>query len=68
MVWVIDNVVTMVEQFSAVAMSDPVSAVLMTLGGLLTGFAALFFGYIAARGLLDVVLPDVSSQPPQAGH
>lgn len=68
MVWVIDNLVTMVEQFTAVAMSDPLSAVLVTLGGLITGFAGLFFAYLVAGGLLDVVTPDVSSRPPEAGH
>lgn len=71
MVWVIDNLVTLVREFTAVATSDPISAVLLTLGALITAFASLYFGYLTVRGLLEFVLPEVSgggSGPSQSGH
>ena len=68
MVWVIDNLVTLVQQFTEVATSDPLSAVLLALGALLTAFASLFFGYLALGGFLDFLTPDVSSGPPRTSH
>lgn len=69
MVWVIDNLVTLVREFFAVATSDPLSALLMALGGLFTGVAAVFFGYLTVRGLLSAAMPDIDAGgPPEPGH
>lgn len=69
MVWVIDNIVTFVQQLTSVATSDPISALLVVAGGLVFAFSFAFFGYLAFRGLLDVALPDVSSGgPPDTRH
>ncbi len=40
MVWVIDNLVSLVQEFATVATADPLSAVLLALGAVLTAFAA----------------------------
>lgn len=69
MVWVIDNLVTLVQEFTAVATNGPLSAVLLALGAILTIFASLFFGYLVAGGLLDLLTPDVGSgRSTQRGH
>lgn len=69
MVWVIDNLVTLVQEMTAVATTDPVSAVLLTLGAILTAFASLFFGYLALGGFLDLLTPESSTGgPPRTGH
>lgn len=69
MVWVIDNILTFVELLTSVATSDPISAVLVTLGGLIFALSFSYFGYLTLGGLLSAVLPDVDrSQQPKAGH
>lgn len=69
MVWVIDNLVTLVQEFAAVATNGPVSALLLALGAVVTIFASLFFGYLVAGGLLDLLTPDVGGgRSTQRGH
>lgn len=68
MVWVIDNLVTLVQEFAAVATTDPISALLLALGAVLTAFASLFFGYLVAGGLLDFLTPDVGGRSTWRGH
>jgi hypothetical protein len=67
MVWIVDNVVELGEQFSTVATTDPVSAVLLAIGALLTGVSLGAFGYLTLRGLLDWVTPEFSSRGPPRG-
>ena len=68
MVWVIDNLVSLVQEFAAVATSDPLSAVLLALGAALTAFASLFFGFLVAGGLLDSLTPDAGGRSTRRGH
>ena len=68
MVWVIDNLVSLVQEFATVATSDPLSAVLLALGAVLTAFASLFFGFLVAGGLLDFLTPDVGGRSTRRGH
>lgn len=68
MVWVIDNLVSLVQEFAAVATNDPISAVLLALGALLTAFSSLFFGYLVAGGLLDFLTPDAGGRSTRRGH
>jgi len=58
MVWVIDNVATMVEHFTTAATTDPLSAVGVLFGALFVGAASAAFGGVAVGGLLKPLLPD----------
>jgi hypothetical protein len=58
MVWVIDNLVTMLEHFTTAATTDPLSAVGVLLGALFVGAASAAFGGLAVAGLLDPLLPE----------
>ena len=44
--------------FSGVATADPVSAVLVALGAVLTLGSVAFVGYLAAGAVLDLIVPD----------
>lgn len=69
MVWIIDNLVTFGQEFAAVAANGPLSALLLALGAVITIFSSLFFGYLVAGGLLDLLTPDVGSgRSTQRGH
>lgn len=54
---VIDELATAGELFAEVATSDPLSAVLVLMGALLTAFASAVFGILAVGGLADWVSP-----------
>lgn len=58
MVWVIDNVVTMIEHFTTAATTDPLSAVGVLFGALFVGAASVAFGGLAAAGLVEPLLPE----------
>jgi len=51
----VGNVVDLVRTFTEVALADPLSAVLLTVGGLLTLFSVAVFGYLALGGLLALL-------------
>lgn len=68
MVWVIDNLVSLVQEFAAVATSDPLSAVLLALGAVLVAFSSGYFGYLVAGGLLDLLTPDGGGRSARRGH
>lgn len=53
----LDNVTTMGELFTEIAMGDPLSAVLIAVGNVLMFGAMAVFGYMALGGLLDLVTP-----------
>lgn len=52
----VQNLVDAAAQFATVATVDPVSAVLLAVGALITGFSALYFGYLSARGVLKALM------------
>jgi hypothetical protein len=58
MVWVIDDVVTMVEHFTTAATTDPLSALGVLFGALFVGAASAAFGGMAVGGLVKPLLPD----------
>jgi hypothetical protein len=60
----VDQPITLVERFTAVAMSDPLSAVLLAIGAAITGLTMAVGGYLAAGALLDLLTP----APPGRTH
>lgn len=62
--WLVSEIQSAIDAF-ATAGSDPLSAVLLLFGGLLTAGASLAFGGVVAGGLLDVVGDAVSRSPPE---
>lgn len=65
---IIQNVFDLVGYFTDVALTSPVSAVLMLTGFLLVGVSSLVFGYLALGAAVDFILPEsVGRTPPQQG-
>lgn len=61
------SIVDLVGQFTQVATTSPVMGILLTVGALLTGLAAVAFGYLAVAGVIAALVPDTSAgRPPQA--
>lgn len=58
MVWLLDDPVSMVEYLTTAATTDPISALLVALGGLFVVAASVAFGGIALGGILDTFAPD----------
>lgn len=52
MAWPVDDLLGLVEYFTEVATTDPISGLLLALGGLLTAFSIGLFGYLSLRGFL----------------
>lgn len=48
----IEGVVQLMAEFGRVATVDPISAVLLLLGAVLTGVSVLIFGYLTVGGIL----------------
>jgi hypothetical protein len=48
----VGELVELVTRFTDVALSDPLSALLLAVGGLLTAASVAAFGYLAAGGVL----------------
>ena len=61
MVWVIDNLVSMLEHFTTAATTDPLSALGVLFGALFVGAASVAFGGLAAAGLVKPLLPDTAT-------
>jgi len=61
--WLLSELQTAAESF-ATAAGDPLSAVLLALGGLITAGASLFFGALVTGALLDAAADAVSRSPP----
>lgn len=55
----------MVQLFTDVALSDPLSAVLVALGAAVVGAPSLAFGYLVARGLGTLVTAPPGRGPPR---
>ncbi|WP_232700383.1 hypothetical protein [Halobacterium wangiae] len=60
MVWVIDNVVSLAENFATAAGVDPLSTVLILVGVLLILASSAVFGGLATAGLLEGFVPDTA--------
>ncbi|MFC6731541.1 MULTISPECIES: hypothetical protein [unclassified Haladaptatus] len=64
----LNNVVELTMRFTDVALSDPLSALLLTMGALLTGFSVLVIGYLALGAVGDALVGDLTQGPPQQGR
>jgi len=58
MVWIVDNVATLVEEFLGVATTDPLSFLLLATGAALVGAASLAMGYLTLGAAVDALVPD----------
>lgn len=58
------QVFEMIQAFLGVALTDPVSTVLVTFGFLFTTAAMVVFGWLALGGLLDWITPGPSGRGP----
>lgn len=63
--WLIHELQTAVDTFGTAA-SDPISAVLIAIGGLLTTGAILAFGALTAGAILDAIADAIAGSPPPA--
>lgn len=65
MVWLIENVVSLVDKFAVAAGTDPLAAVAFAFGALFVGAASVAFGALALAGLLSPLVPETASRPKQ---
>ena len=63
MVDLIGNVTTMINEFTNIALSDPLSAILILFGSLFVGGSVLAFTYLSLGAVVDLVTPEVSEGP-----
>lgn len=54
---VVADVLALVERFAAVALADPLSALLLAIGGVLTGLTVAVGGWLAAGAAIDAITP-----------
>lgn len=66
MVWLIENVVSLVENFAVAAQTDPISALMFAFGALFIGAASAAFGALALGGLLSPLVPETDTRPTQS--
>jgi hypothetical protein len=62
--WLVSELQTAVESFATAAGVDPLSAVLVALGGLITAAASMAFGALALGGILEALGDTFSRSPP----
>ncbi|WP_323674523.1 hypothetical protein [Halorubellus sp. PRR65] len=62
--WLVSELQTAAESFGTAAGVDPISAVLVLLGGLITAGASIAFGAFAVGGILDGLSDSFSQSPP----
>lgn len=62
MVWIIQNIQDLIEIFTTVALSNPISFLLMLIGGLVLFFSITLFGILSMGGIIDFIIPDSISQ------
>jgi hypothetical protein len=55
-------------KFADIAMHDPLSAVLLTVGAILTLFTVAFFGLLVLGSVIDLFKPEVGQAPRQPGQ
>ncbi|RXK47329.1 hypothetical protein [Halorientalis pallida] len=64
---IVTSIPELVRSISEIALSDPLSAVLITVGGLLIAGTVGLTGYLVLGVIVSAVVPDLSGgQPPQA--
>lgn len=61
------SILDMPGAFSDVATADPISGVLLAVGGIITLFAVAFFGILVLGSLIDLLTPEPSPAPRQQG-
>lgn len=64
MVWIIDDVTELATLIGDVATADPLSLVLLLVGGALIGAASLAFGGLALGAAADLLTPSTPSPAP----
>ncbi len=57
----IDSILAAPEQFIDVATHDPVSALLVAVGGVLVGAPLVFFGILVLGAVVDLIRPESSA-------
>ncbi|WP_336035321.1 hypothetical protein [Halobacterium yunchengense] len=62
MVWILENPVEMAQHLLTAASTDPLSAVLVAIGGLLVTVSAGGFGVLALGALLEALVPDTATE------
>lgn len=60
-----DSALQLPQEFAGVAGHDPISAVLLAIGGLITLVTAGYFGVLALASLADLVTPSPGGRPQQ---
>lgn len=63
--WLISELQTAADSFATAAGTDPISAVLVVLGGLITAGASAAFGALVFGAVLDAIGDAVSRAPPK---
>lgn len=58
----LDSALALPGRFEAVAANDPVAAVLLAVGGLLTLATVAAFGYLSLRGVIAGLVPTTSGR------
>ncbi|NIB98386.1 hypothetical protein [Halobacterium sp. R2-5] len=61
MVWFIDNAVSLVENIATAASTDPLSAALVAVGGLIVALSAGGFGALTFGAVVESLVPDTST-------
>lgn len=61
MVWFIDNAVSLGQNITAAASTDPISAALVLVGTLLIVFSGGAFGALTLGAVLETFVPDTST-------
>ncbi|WP_226011878.1 hypothetical protein [Halomicrobium salinisoli] len=58
----IESIVQMPGRFVSIATSDPLSALLILIGGALIGVSVAVMGYLTLGAAVDLITPDVGSR------
>lgn len=65
---IIQNVADLIGYFTDVALSNPLSALLLLFGFLFVAGASAVFGYLTAGAIVDFIVPESPGRrPPQRG-
>lgn len=62
------SLIDMPGRFADIALHDPLSAVLLTVGAILTTLAVAYFGLLVAGSVLELLTPELTGQPRQPGQ
>jgi hypothetical protein len=64
----LQSLLDMPGRFADIALHDPLSAVLLTVGAILTTLAVAYFGLLVLGSVLDLFTPEASGPPRQPGQ